>query len=112
MIDSFDNSLERLQNECATLNSQTTLTSEVIGDNLIRVYLGKLDSVQILTLNQIFVASSKQSHGNLASFINKLETIKAAMVQGEIDYDNQEFEAELNAYEKLNFPPLQPLIPP
>ena len=106
MIDSFDNSLERLQNECATLNSQTTLTSEVIGDNLIRVYLGKLDSVQILTLNQIFVASSKQSHGNLASFINKLETIKAAMVQGEIDYDNQEFEVELKAYEKLNFPPI------
>ena len=28
------------------------------------------------------------------------------MVQGEIDYDNQEFEVELKAYEKLNFPPI------
>lgn len=106
MIDSFDNSLERLQNECKTLNSQTTLTSEVIGDNLIRVYLGKLDPVEILTLNQIFVASSKQSHGNLVSFIKKLETVKEAMFQGKIDYDGHQFEAELKVYEKMNFPPV------
>lgn len=106
MIDSFDNSRARLQDECKTLNSQAPLTSEVIGDNLIRVYLGKLDPIEILTLNQIFVASSKQSHGNLVSFIKKLEMVKEAMFQGEIDYDSQQFEAELKGYEKMNFPPV------
>ncbi len=105
MIDSASNSLQRLQKECLALNN-TNLTSEAIGENLIRVNLANLSSIELLTLNQIFVASSNLLSGNLVSFIEKLKLIKQACNNKDIDYDAKLFAAKLEEYEQLNFPPI------
>ena len=107
MIDSFENSFQRLKDECDSLDEKSSfLSTEKIGDNLIRVNLTKLNEFQLKALNQIFVVSSKQKSGNLTAFIEKLSLVKQAMEIKEIDYDSQLFTQELTAYEKLNFPPI------
>ena len=107
MIDSFENSFQRLKDECDSLDEKSSfLSTEKIGDNLIHVNLTKLNEFQLKALNQIFVVSSKQKSGNLTAFIEKLSLVKQAMEIKEIDYDSQLFTQELTAYEKLNFPPI------
>lgn len=96
-------SLKCMYNECASLNNKG-LVSETIGNGLVRVYLGNLNDLELITLNQLFVLSAKLSQGSLESFINKLEKLKEACRNGKIALDYKNLCQEINQYEQQNYP--------
>lgn len=105
MIDNCNLSLERIRDEVRGVEGQG-LEYEEIGNDLIRVYLGDLNELQMITLNQLFVYCANQTRGSIDSFINKLEELKLACKTGKINFDYGLICKEIDKYEKLNYPPI------
>ena len=80
--------------------------AEKIGNGILRVSLSALDGygLSCQTLNDIFVKSSALVAGNISSFKEKLEILKALTEEGVFAFSAQELSEYLCAYERAGFP--------
>ena len=77
---------------------------EEIGNGMIRVNLAAVQKDDLEQLGAIFIRSAAEHKGNLNSFLEKLEVLKASAEQGVFAFQPWELEAYLADYAKAGYP--------
>lgn len=109
MIISTANSLDRLTEEYHLLkgcSSGCMPLFESVGNNLSRLHLKEISNTQInlTTVNQMFVATANDVHGNKQGFEKKLDILRHCCQQNELPYSIENVDAYLNKLRDQGYP--------
>lgn len=79
--------------------------AEDIGNWYSRVnLLGIKDEEQLMTLNDVFIASAKLGGGNVEYFLSRLYFLRELASYGLFDFSEEDMEIYLEEYEKMGYP--------
>jgi uridine kinase len=106
MIADEASSLCRLEEEMDSCLYNDSAEAEDIGNGLIRLYLPyiKNSGLSLSSVNRMFIRTSKEHTGKLASFLEKLNCLKALAEAGEAPFSAESLDAYLADYESKGYP--------
>lgn len=90
----------------ATARNAALSLYEEIGNGIIRVNLAALEEKDLDALGRAFIRSAASHKGNLDSFREKLEILRACCAEGLFSFDSDALDAYLSEYERVGCPPV------
>lgn len=108
LISSKAKCLEYLTAEYNSVTQTDCEFYEDIGGGIIRVFLPALraNSITPTELCELFISSAEMTHGDINSFLKKLDILKELTESGLFAFSSDQLEEYLTEYASLGYPPV------